>query len=513
MRRLAPLPSAAPSAARKRRIGVHTLSATLGLKARGCTYAAWWLAPLLLHLSFAGCNAETASRAPALPPTAADERPPASDTLPVTGDEPIPAPPTRRPPDTAEAPDADPDDVDTGNDETFQDSPGRYILAWPSTEGSPYCPEGETLQSGSAFACDEDNPCAADEMCAPGGCDGKGICLKRGAACLSDNDCADNAPCLDARDCRPGEPCPPLTPEEPNPEDDPTGGDPEDNENNEDGDAPPEHDPNSEHPGQGQGQGNGSGSGSEPEDPGADDAPEAEDAEPAEPPGPGDQEETPETEAESEAEASAPLVAYCRPSLPGCSDSRSCAPGFRCETEAGGMRVCVDRRLPCVAGSRCPAGHRCQYTHRAAVALCVPTAVTCSVATGTPCFEDELCASLTSFGDLGTCLPQRGECSDHGACLDADAPRCGIDPFNGETRCMRAGPCLENTDCAPGDQCIDLAERGVGICHPSAGCQADAACPANSLCGPSAGSDDVASCLCFADGPLENVGCESGAAD
>ncbi len=187
---------------------------------------------------------------------------------------------------------------------------------------------------------------------------------------------------------------------------------------------------------------------------------------------------------------------FCRPqSMLRCSDSRSCPSGFRCETTPGGMRSCVDRRLPCALRDECPAGHICRETTLAAPSICVPFILVCSVASDAPCFSDERCFPLASGSDVGACGPAHGACESHADC-SGETPRCDADPFLGEAVCARAGACLEDGDCAPGDRCVDVRKNDLGICHPPQGCQSDAQCPPNARCGLAFPDAASATCLC-----------------
>jgi len=199
----------------------------------------------------------------------------------------------------------------------------------------------------------------------------------------------------------------------------------------------------------------------------------------------------------------------CEPRDGSTSDPRACLDGADCD--------CVDRRLPCrlgmdgdgvEVGSGCPVGYVCQRRGEAGRPWCVRRAF-CNAEV--PCDDGEVCLA-------GLCVPDSGQCTSDDGC-DQEGERCSISLRTGLPSCGFDNPCLSDLDCGSVDfRCNDqLHPIGTfpdnpdegGFCHPIDGCQSDAECPANALCGwllgnpPEGGLPELdvclpaATCLCF----------------
>lgn len=177
----------------------------------------------------------------------------------------------------------------------------------------------------------------------------------------------------------------------------------------------------------------------------------------------------------------------CRPRVTQCADSGSCPEGQVCDAQSGTCRAAV----------RCSVdGCEPQEVCNSATDRCEPQ----------PCLEDLDCPTNSGFicGDSGVCVrgcrPGAASCPQEQTCVAQTGEGVGI--------CQDR--CVEDTDCAFGQICVDDGDRTrcefEPPCDQDEDCRPDEVCVATTCSQPRCTSDDdcassqicqVASGLCF----------------
>jgi hypothetical protein len=169
---------------------------------------------------------------------------------------------------------------------------------------------------------------------------------------------------------------------------------------------------------------------------------------------------------------SAGLNVCFRPEAP-CADSRECPGGFSCEGE-GLARRCIDRRIPCTYRTACPFGFTCRV-QPGIVSFCERVYVRCNA--------NEACAGDACLDVDGDGLRECGYAGCTATSECGTTEQCAFDPERITQQCGPHGVCTTDTECGPGNVCLDVWGDGVKQCELATSSCAAGGCPFRQLCG------------------------------
>ena len=174
-------------------------------------------------------------------------------------------------------------------------------------------------------------------------------------------------------------------------------------------------------------------------------------------------------------------IGRCLRVEPGCDDSNDCVAGFACESDQ-----CVDRRVPCAAGSDCPHSYTCFFAAadqrfcRRITRPCVDD-LDCLVL-GVPCGDADGDGASECMPALMPNEPNATSCAND-ACMEPSAPVCETSEDGTTASCGRFGLCSSPVQCAPDFQCRDLWGDGRRECVAGEGsCVDSSACALREVC-------------------------------